>query len=223
VTVVAGIEITAVQAGRDVHILGYFFDPAHDELTAFLSEQRADRRRRIVEMLDKLAALGVTLDASALADGSTSGRALGRPLLARALVEAGQARDVQDAFDQFLAEGRPAFVARRGAGPAEVVALIGRAGGIAAVAHPGKQRLDATVRALASNGLGAVEVFHPDHNAHDVERYRQMAKACDLLITGGSDYHGPGSGREHALGRVGLPADDFDRLVAAHAGRTRRP
>jgi predicted metal-dependent phosphoesterase TrpH len=154
--------------------------------------------------------------------GGASGRALGRPLLARALVEAGYARSVQDAFDQFLAHGRPAFVERRGASPAEVVALLARAGGIAAVAHPGKQRLEATVRALADDGLAAVEVFHPDHDEQDVARYLQIAKECDLLVTGGSDYHGPGSGRESALGRVGLPAADFDRLVA-HAGRLSRP
>jgi 3',5'-nucleoside bisphosphate phosphatase len=220
-TIVPGIEVTAVDAGRDVHILGYFFDPAHPDLVSFLSDQRADRRRRIIEMLEKLADIGAPVELPALPAGEDSGRALGRPLLARALVEAGYARNVQDAFDQFLAHGRPAFVERRGASPAEVVALLARAGGVASVAHPGKQRLEATVRALAGDGLAAVEVFHPDHDGQDVERYLQIAKECDLLVTGGSDHHGPGSGREAALGRVGLPAEDFDRLVA-HAARLRR-
>jgi 3',5'-nucleoside bisphosphate phosphatase len=220
-TIVPGIEVTAVDAGRDVHILGYFFDPAHPDLVSFLSDQRADRRRRIIEMLEKLADIGAPVELPALPAGEGSGRALGRPLLARALVEAGYARNVQDAFDQFLAHGRPAFVERRGASPAEVVALLARAGGVASVAHPGKQRLEATVRALAGDGLAAVEVFHPDHDGQDVERYLQIAKECDLLVTGGSDHHGPGSGREAALGRVGLPAEDFDRLVA-HAARLRR-
>lgn len=221
-TIVPGIEVTAVDAGRDVHILGYFFDPAHPDLVSFLSDQRADRRRRIIEMLEKLTAIGAPVDLPVLAAGEVSGRALGRPLLARALVEAGYARSIQDAFDQFLAQGRPAFVERRGASPAEVVALLARAGGVASVAHPGKQRLEATVRALANDGLAAVEVFHPDHDGQDVECYLQIARECGLLVTGGSDYHGPGSGREIALGRVGLPAEDFDRLVA-HAGRLRRP
>lgn len=218
---VTGIEITAVDAGRDVHILGYFFDPAHPELAAFLTAQRVDRRRRIIEMTDRLAALDVPVDV-ALPDDDRhgSGRALGRPLLGHALVAAGHVRDLQEAFSRYLADGRPAFIARRGATPTEVVALIGRAGGIASVAHPGKQGLEALVRALAPHGLAAVEVFHPDHEDADVDRYRQIARECDLVVTGGSDYHGPGSGRVHALGKVGLPDEDFERL-RARAGPSR--
>jgi predicted metal-dependent phosphoesterase TrpH len=220
VTMVPGIEITAVDDGRDVHILGYFFDPAHAELASFLAEQRKDRYRRLVEIVDRLAALDVPVAPAVLeAHSEASGRSLGRPLVARALVDAGHVRDVQEAFSRYLADGRPAFVERRGAAPAEVVALIGRAGGIASVAHP-RKRLESLVRALVPHGLAAVEAFHPDHDEDDVEKFCQIAVECGLVVTGGSDYHGPDSGRLNALGRVGLPEADFARLLE-RAGRSR--
>ncbi len=167
-------------------------------------------------MLERLAELGVPVAADALMDaaGAASGRALGRPLIARALVEAGHARDVSDAFDRFLAHGRPAFVARRGATPADVIGIIGRARGLASFAHPGKLGLDALIPGLALAGLAAIEAFHPDHAAKDVDRYQRLARDLGLAVTGGSDFHGPGSGRPDALGAVVLPPDAFEAFEA---------
>ncbi len=222
ITFVPGIEITAVDEGRDIHVLGYFFDPADQALAGFLAAQRADRRRRLIEIRERLAALGMTVDVPGSETPEIPGRSLGRPLLAQALVDAGHARDIAEAFSLYLSDGRPAFVARRGATPAEVVALIGRAGGLASLAHPAKQRLEGLVRELANDGLAGVEVFHPDHGPDDVDRFGRIADECGLVMTGGSDYHGPGSGRAQALGRVGLSSDLFDRVLA-RAGRTPRP
>jgi hypothetical protein len=214
--VVPGIEITAVEDGRDVHVLGYFFDPAHVELAEFLERQRTDRRRRLAEILARLDRLGMTIDAAPLlakAKGR-SRRAMGRPMVAEALVKAGHVGTMAEAFDRYLAEGQPAFVARTGVGAAEVVALVGRAAGLASLAHPGKLKRDAIIGALAGAGLAAIEVYHPDHDEAAIRRYRRMATRYDLLVTGGSDYHGPGSGRTSGLGRVSLPADDYARLEA---------
>jgi predicted metal-dependent phosphoesterase TrpH len=122
-----------------------------------------------------------------------------------------------EAFDRYLAAGRPAFIERLGAPPGAVIALIAEAGGIASLAHPGKAGLDALIGSLVSAGLPAIEAFHPDHDAADVARYRRIADTYGLLLTGGSDYHGPGSGRTGGLGRIGLPAADFERL-ATRAG-----
>jgi hypothetical protein len=214
--VVMGIEITAVHDGRDVHLLGYFFDAAFPELVAFLEAQRADRRRRIEEMLDRLRALGIVLNVGGIRREAAApgGKAIGRPAIARALVARGHARDIADAFERYLAAGRPAFVPRRGATPAEVVALLARAGGLSSFAHPGKLGLDHLIPGLAAAGLTAVEVFHPDHGADGVEKYRSLAQQYGLAMTGGSDYHGPGSGRAESLGQVGLPSDAWDGLVA---------
>jgi predicted metal-dependent phosphoesterase TrpH len=219
IRLVPGIEITAVHEERDIHVLGYFLEPGSAELEAFLVEQRADRRRRILEMLGRLADLGVPVEESAVvAGGGDAAHALGRPLVARALVDAGHVRDIGDAFDRFLSHGRPAFVPRRGAPPDEVVALIHRAGGLASFAHPGKLDVDHLIPDLARRGLAGVEAFHPDHGPGDVDKYRRLASDLDLSLTGGSDYHGPGAGRADALGAVVLPEAAF---AAFEARRTR--
>jgi 3',5'-nucleoside bisphosphate phosphatase len=217
---VPGIEITAVHHGRDVHVLGYFLDAADRDLDTFLTAQRADRRRRLVEMGAKLADLGVGVDVDAILtrDPRGGGRAVGRPQLAAALVAAGHATGIADAFDRFLATGRPAFVPRLGAPPAEVIAIIRRAGGLASLAHPGKMDVDPIIPALAAAGLDAIEVWHPDHDAGAVTKYRAMAAVLGVGETGGSDYHGPGAGRVDRLGEVGLTDEAFARLVARRAG-----
>jgi len=213
--VIAGIEITAVHEGADLHLLGYGFDPDHAELGRFLETQRADRVRRVVDMLDRLAALGVAVDRRPILNQATGGdgRALGRPAIAKALVAGGHARDIGDAFERYLAVGRPAFVPRRGSAPADVIALVARAGGIVSFAHPGKLGLDDLIPALAARGLAAVEVFHPDHDAGAVARYLDLARALHLGVSGGSDYHGPKSGRAEALGVVTLPEEYLADLL----------
>jgi predicted metal-dependent phosphoesterase TrpH len=215
VRVVPGVEITAVHGERDVHVLGYFLDAHHPALVTFLERQRVDRLRRLREMAARLVALGVPVDESAfVADPGAPGKAFGRPMLAAALVAAGHVASIRDAFDVYIGEGRPAYIERRGATPADVVAIIAAAGGLASLAHPGKLGLDDMIPALAEAGLPAIEVFHSDHDDDDVRRYLELAARHQLLLTGGSDYHGPGSGRTTGLGRVHLPRVDFDRLVA---------
>lgn len=211
-----GIEITALHDGVDIHILGYGFDVAHAELDAFLVRQREDRRRRLLEMTAKLAALGIDVDASSFRAGANSvnQKALGRPALARAIVRAGHARDIADAFDRYLASGRPAFVSRIGATPRAVFDLIRKVGGLSAIAHPVKIGDDDLVRTFIEAGADAIEVYHPDQSAEASVRYLEMAQSAGLLITGGSDFHGADSGRVSGLGRVGLPPGDFDRLCA---------
>ena len=215
-SLVAGIEITAVSGGRDLHILGYFIDETHSGLAAFLEVQRADRRRRVAEIGERLLALGISIDVAALLDQAARehGRAVGRPAIARALVEGGFASDIADAFDRFLGAGAPAFVERRGASPEAVITHIVDAGGVASVAHPGKSGRDDLLPGLAHHGLRAIEVFHPDHTDKDAARYLATASELGLLVTGGSDYHGPGSGRSVALGQVSLDTRYFTDLLA---------
>jgi hypothetical protein len=168
-------------------------------------------------MAGKLATLGVFVDTDPYQPGAAvNQKALGRPALARAIVHSGHAKDISDAFDRFLSPGRPAFVSRIGASPRDVFGLIRRAGGVSSVAHPIKIGDDDLVRAFIGegpDGADAIEVFHSDQGVAATERYRAMATVAGVLVTGGSDYHGAGSGRVSALGRIGLPPADFDRLV----------
>jgi predicted metal-dependent phosphoesterase TrpH len=221
-TVISGIEITAVHQGRDVHVLGYFLEMPDRELNGFLDAQRADRRRRLDEMVARLAGLGAPLRRPLPGEAGDEGRAVGRPHVARALVEAGHAASIADAFDRFIGEDGPAYVPRRGVPPADVIARIARAGGLASLAHPGKSRrddLDDLIDGMIAAGLAAIEAYHPDHTPADSARYRRLAADRGLAVSGGSDYHGPGSGRADALGRVTLPAEEFSALAARAGGR----
>jgi predicted metal-dependent phosphoesterase TrpH len=214
IRVVTGIEITAVANEEDVHMLGYGFDPNDPKLKTFLEMQRGDRRRRLDVMRARLEDLGlpVNIDAELSARGASGGKALGRPMLAHALVRAGHVATVAEAFEKYLGHGRPAFVPREGASPAEVVALVHGARGLVSLAHPGKLRRDALIEPLAEAGLDAIEVFHPDHDAGKTNAYSARARRLNLLVTGGSDYHGPDAGRTDAVGRVTLPAREFEAL-----------
>lgn len=227
VRVIAGIEITAVQASEDVHMLGYGFDPDNAALVTFLDAQRVDRRRRLEEMHARLVSLGMPVDIEAhlSAASEKSGKALGRPLLAAALVSGGYVVSIAEAFEKFLGSGGPAYIPRRGASPAEVVALLHGAGGIVSVAHPGKLKSDALIESLADQGLDAIEVHHPDHDVIATGRYRARAAALGLLVTGGSDFHGRESGRVNAMGQVTLPREDFAHLEEkmARVAHTARP
>lgn len=210
---VPGIEITAVHGGRDVHVLGYFIDRHDAALEAFLEQQRADRLRRVNAMADKLSAIGRPIDRRAFLSSRSKGRSVGRPMVARGLVKAGHVPDVRQAFEQLIGEGQPAFVPRSGPGPAGVIDIIKRAGGVASLAHPALLKRDDLIPAMIDAGLTAVEAFHSDHDAAATDHYLALAERHGILVSGGSDYHGEKERRRAAFGTVGLPANCFQRLA----------
>lgn len=224
-TLVPGIEITAVCDARDVHVLGYWCDETDHDLLTFLVEQRARRVARVERIAHALAKAGAPIDVMPLLDDAAArpGAAVGRPGLARALVQAGHAASVQDAFDRLLAEGRPAYVPRSGVAPEEVFAIVHHAGGIASLAHPGVTRRDDLLARWAGAGADAIEAFHSDQDPGEQSRYLDAATQLGLAVSGGSDFHGddPASSRStrRALGGVTLPAAHFARLTAVRAER----
>ncbi len=218
---VAGIEITAVADGRDVHVLGYFIDTASESLRALLDRQGEDRVRRVAETGDRLAALGCPIDVAPILAAAARGKSVGRPQIAAALVDAGYVRTPDEAFERFLEAGGAAYVPRTGASPAAVIDIVHAAGGIASLAHPGLTPRDQLIAPLAAAGLDALEARHSDHDAATEARYRALAADLGLLITGGSDFHGDCGHRATRLGDVTLPPDDFDKLSSAAARRPR--
>jgi predicted metal-dependent phosphoesterase TrpH len=214
IRLINGVEITAIEGGRDVHLLGYFVDAAHDGLATFLDRQRIDRVRRVREMSERLSALGCGIEIQPLLDAAASvaGRSIGRPQIADALVAAGHARDRTDAFDRFVGVDSAAYVPRSGVTPDEVIALVGAAGGLVSLAHPGLTAVDAIIPRLAAAGLTALEVRHSDHSPETEARYRALAARHGLAVSGGSDFHGDSGHRITTLGAVTLDAGDFRAL-----------
>ncbi len=207
---IPGIEITAVEHQKDVHVLGYFHDITHPPLVEFLARGRGQRLGRMHQIAEKLSALGAPIDVEPLLAQAAKGRAIGRPQIAQALQEAGHVKDVFDAFEKYLAGDRPAFVPRTGAPVKMVIDVIHEAGGLVSLAHPGLTKIDQRILELREVGLDALEVYHPGHDAEAVERYEAMAADYGLLITAGSDYHGDPAMRP--LGGTTLPAEAWDRL-----------
>lgn len=216
IRVIPGIEITSIDDGRDVHLLGYLFDTESPQLSELLVSQRALRIARVREIAARLAALNMVVDVEQVLRSTAArpGSSVGRPQLARELVRGGFVESVQQAFDQWLATGRPAFVPRTGPSPATVIATIHAAGGVASFAHPGVTKRDDLIAPLIDRGLDAIEVYHSDHTPEDVTVYRGMAIRLNALITGGSDFHGDPFDSPARQGRArSLRASD-----PAHAG-----
>jgi predicted metal-dependent phosphoesterase TrpH len=205
--VVSGVEITAEHRGREVHLLGYFvrldFAPLQDALAAV----RRRRVERFQAMVERLRASGVSLDEEAL--GTATPDALGRRHLAEALVRAGQAGSLRDAFQRWLRDGGRAAVPKWRLPVAEAIALVRGAGGVAAVAHPSYHCDEGALAELSRWGLGAVEAEYPDFRPGRTRELRGWADTLDLAITGGSDCHGPG---RRGVGATTISATDLERL-----------
>jgi predicted metal-dependent phosphoesterase TrpH len=221
ITFVPGIEITAVVDGADVHVLGYFVQADAPALQAFLAEQRQRRVDRVREMVARLVPHGIELDADAILQPgiADSTKAVGRPWIARALVELGHVPNVSEAFNRWLSRGRPAFVPRIGAEPEEVFSRIHTAGGIASLAHPVLVKHDEWLPPFAQSGLDALEVFHSDHDETTTAHYLALANTLRLGVSGGSDYHADDAHGGGPPGKVSLPQEYYEGLLRLRAAR----
>ncbi len=210
---VPGIELSCELHGREVHVLGHFIDPASAALGRLQAEMTAERRERMERMVARAAEAklsGVTLEAVVAQSG---GETLGRPHLARVLIDRGHARSMKDAFDRFLKPGGALYVDRRRLSAQAGIELVREAGGTSSVAHPGANEVSkAELKWLASLGLDAVEANHPEHVPNQVEAYVRWAGEHALLVTAGSDYHGPKVQPDRKLGDRHLEAERFAQL-----------
>ncbi len=208
VRVIAGVELSALEGDREVHVLGLHLSRT-DELERHLTTFRASRRvraERIVEMLNRL---GVPITIEGVLEEAAGG-AVGRPHIARVLVANGWAADFRDAFDRYLGAGRPAFVAKQRVSVSDAIALIHRAGGIAVLAHPGPEGNRRWLESLAALGLDGVEVRHPGHTPDDTARLGALADHLGLVPSGGSDWHGAPEG-SRAIGCMRVPRSWLER------------
>lgn len=190
--VVAGVEFgtpNSDPALPEMHLVGLFLDPEHDELRTLLERWRRDRGERAVRMVEKLNRAGMAVTTDEVLAQAGEG-IISRVHVARVLAAKGYVPTVGAAFRRWIGRDGPAFVPRERLPVAELIALIHRAGGAAVLAHPALNVQDDAIRSFAEAGLDGIEVYCPDHSAFDATHYEAVARYHDLLASGGSDYHG---------------------------------
>lgn len=211
----SGIELSADLDGLDVHLLGFGFDVAHAPLQEYLAEQREGREGRMRRVVRALADHGLPLDPERVL--AIAGEAsVGRPHIARAMVEAGHAASVADAFDRWLGNGRPAHVTRERLSPTDAIALLHEAGGAVFAAHPiylGEDS-DDIVRALAGAGLDGIETYYKHYDAETVAAHHALALELGLAESGGSDYHGLGNPNDREIGDIPFADEDVAAFLS---------
>ncbi|HET8538865.1 MAG TPA: PHP domain-containing protein [Anaeromyxobacter sp.] len=212
---VPGIELSAFLDQKEIHVLGHFVDPGHASLRRFEDTLAEHRRTRMAEIVRRLAALNVHVSADDI-EGFSGGKTIGRPHVARAILEKGYVATVKEAFDRFLAEGMPAYVPRFRLEVADAVALVREAGGTATIAHPGVSRLARReVERARAAGVVGLEVHHVDHDPGTRERLLRLAEELGMVPTAGSDFHGETISPGRHLGDVTMPEEDLARLEAS--------
>ncbi|MDD2598911.1 MAG: PHP domain-containing protein [Kiritimatiellae bacterium] len=198
ITAFSGVEISAAldeeYAASTLHILGYGLDPYNQQLRELLGRVLDGRAWRNEQIMAKLAKIGVALDWGAVQALATED-VVGRPHIAKALVNGNYVFTLQEAFDRYLAKGAPAYVDRYRLGPEEAIEMIKGAGGLTFIAHPftwinDEARLEQELRHLQRLGLAGIEAYHSDHNTEEMVALLRIAKKTGLMVSGGSDFHG---------------------------------
>lgn len=203
-TLVPGIELSCLYDGVDVHVLAYAFNPDNERIHERLRGFRETRHQRGYAIVERLRSLGYDISAERV-DQLAGGGAMGRPHVARALVEAGHVASVAEAFDKLLGSGKPAFIDKERFAIEEAIDLIRDAGGVTSIAHPTLYPNHETlVPELLDLGVDAVEVYHPQVDEPNRERYANLVRFRGKFATGGSDDHGTVKTSE-TLGTVKVP------------------
>jgi predicted metal-dependent phosphoesterase TrpH len=216
VRVIGGCEFSVAVSWGEMHLLGYFLDSGDQAIEAFLDAARKDRLRRALKMVEHLRAWGVEItEADVMVEAGTA--AVGRPHVARALVRRGTVPDIQSAFEQFLGQGRRAYVEKTLPPFADVAALVHASGGVVSAAHLRDRGTRTALTSLKAQGLDAVEVRHPRHPPDVMAHLSDLAAVLGLLKTGGTDWHGDEHDEGRTLGSSAIPMEWLDKLEAARA------
>ena len=211
--VVSGCEFSVKAPWGELHLLGYFLPPGHARLEEFLAGTRAARHRRAEQIVGHLRRLGIMIELADIVRVADGG-AVGRPHVARVLVQRGVSVDMNDAFARYLGRGRPAYVEKPLPTLQQVTDLVHAVGGVAVAAHLGDHGTEGQIRQFQEQGLDGLEVRHPSHSPGIERRLTGIAQRLGLAISGGSDWHGDMEvGDSHApLGGLDIPFDWLEKL-----------
>lgn len=212
IRIVQGVEFGIEVSGTEVHMLGYLFDDKDPVLLEKLSELQNGRLNRGKKMVDKLRAIGIDITwaqvASIAGDGS-----IGRPHVAQALIEAGYASSIEEAFDKYISRGRPAFVERTHLTLEECIDLVHQAGGAAVLAHPTFVKdVEYLLPRLVQAGLDGIETYYGRYTEETIASIEKLAEKYNLVTTGGSDFHGLDALSHAELGSVDVPLKCLEEL-----------
>ncbi len=198
--VIPGIEFSAHHPERSIHILGYNIDIYNRVLRDTLNEVVEARWSRFSQMVEKLQQLGYAITEADVLRFAGESKAISRSHVAQAMVAKGFFPTVSKVFDEVLEKGKPAYVHHYRLEVEEIISLIHETGGIAVLAHPKLIGDDDIVKSVIQQGIDGLEVFYPQHDQEDTERYMELAKSYNLLMSGGSDFHGIPSRFPNELG-----------------------
>ncbi len=219
--IIPAIELNTIfkdEAGarHDVHILGYFIDKDNQDLAAAIAKQKAARAEHVLDCIELVRLAGVPITLEDVQECAGMG-AIGKAHLTEAIVRAGGAPDLTSAYEKFMVRGSQFYADRKSISPFDAVSAIRAAGGIASIAHPGKeQHVIPLIEALKEIGLGGVEAYHRVHSQSLLRQYLRFASKHKMLVTGGSDCHGPYQEYESMMGSIPVPAEVLRDLRRAH-------
>jgi len=211
--VVPAVELGAWLDGvGEIHLLGYFIDIKNKTLRDRLAWLRDERRSRGRKIVERLKDMGVSISVEQVEKIAKVG-SVGRPHIARALVENGHVASMKEAFERYLKSTGPAYVKRELLNADEAIGLVREAAGVAVLAHPctlGRKdrELPWVLQSLMAMGLEGIEVFYSQHTSEQVQLYEELARRFGLLMTGGSDFHGANKPQiELGQGSIQVPTD----------------
>ena len=215
---IPGVELSTHVETGEVHMLGYFIDPTNQVLLDALAQFREAREGRAEAIVARLRDAGAPIRLERVLEHAAGG-SIGRPHVARALVEAGHAQSVGDAFDRWLVRGRPGYVERFKLTPADAVRLIREVGGVPVLAHPHSANdLASLLPELLAAGLAGLECYYGDYDDYRRAEYLALARRHNLVPTGGTDFHGTGVAHRRPLGGTYVPPECVEALEARRPG-----
>ncbi len=209
IEVIPGIEVSCEYKGKEVHILGYYLDYKDKNLLSILKDLQESREKRVSNIIDKIAELGYYITKERVKKYS-EGSSIGRVHIAQALVDSGYIMNVQQAFDTLLGYDCPGYVSRKKLTPKETINLILSAKGIPVLAHPCFLPNINFIEDIIKQGILGIEVYYPSHDIEMIKKLKILAKTYNLIITGGSDFHGEYRGA--LLGQTGVNEKEVEKL-----------
>ncbi len=191
IEVIPGIEVSTIEKGQDIHILGYFIRYQDQEFLQKLDELQHVRARRNEMMIHALQNIGIDITlAEVKAKVRRKDANVGRPHIGEVLIEKGIVHTMEEGFDRYLGKNGKAYVNPKRISPEEGIDIIKKAGGVPVLAHPGIYHDDEVVVRLIGYGLAGLEAYHPDHDNESERKYKKLADEYGILATAGSDFHG---------------------------------